>query len=227
MHKKITHKSNPIIIIIVIVVIFIIWILINSRNSYEPQTYNLKTSLDIAIGGSVENSVEYASFIVYGQYTELIKEVSTGGGNYSEIYSFKIEESLLGDASGEIPVVVSSFMTMNETVDDHYYTARVGLPNNIEPVLGNNYLIFLTYVKDYDVYSGSAAPSNIEFDEKGIASLRYNENTSASDKNTKGDQVIFTLDGADFEYYDKISGLTKDDLMNKVKDAIAKKNMEN
>ncbi|WP_088549893.1 hypothetical protein [Paenibacillus aquistagni] len=199
------------------------WLIYQSKNQYEPQTYNVNSYLDMALGGDIEKSVGFARDIVFGHYVKHEEEYHMGSGYWGDIYTFKVEETLLGHAQDEIQVLISHYRKLSETIDGHLYEADVPLPDFVKPDMSKKYIVMLAYLKDRNIYSPAVVPNHIELDANDIATLKFNPETTAIEKNKRGDQVIFTLESADISQFDKITGLSKDQILHEIKKEIVKK----
>ena len=199
------------------------WLIFQSKNQYEPQTYNVNSYLDMALGGDIEKSVGFASDIVLGHYKSHVRNYHAGSGYWGDIYTFQVEETLLGHAQDEIQVLIPHYRKLSETIDGHLYEADVPLPNFLKPDMSKKYIIMLGYLKDKDIYTSVVVPNHIELDANDLATLKFNPETTAIEKNKRGDQVIFTLESADISPFDKITGLSKDQILHEIKKEIVKK----
>lgn len=209
-------------LVVLIVIGLAIWLLYSSTSSYEPQTYHVNSYLDMAIGGDIEKSVGFARDIVLGRYTGHVEEYHGGGNYWGDLYTFQVEEALLGDAQGEIKVLIGHFRKLNETIDDQFIEAKVPLPHYVRPDMSKTYILMLEYLKSNDIYTAAVVPNHIEFDVNDKATLQFNRETTVTELTNKGDKVIFSLENIDLSQFDKITGLTKEELLRDIRKEVEK-----
>ncbi|AJS59092.1 hypothetical protein [Paenibacillus sp. IHBB 10380] len=217
------RKTTFVSITILFIGIIFAGVFLLNNNKYEPKTYNVNSYSDYATSGNVKGSVERADYIVTGHYEKFIKDMDLGSQHMGEVYSFKVEDSLLGDVEGSIRVSIANYQIMKQTIEGYDYEAKVGLPNHVKPDFNKKYVLFLRFVEDIDMYGSAVLPNHIELDDSGTATLNYNQITTGEDVNTKGDKAIFSVGEFNIPAMDKITGMTQEELFEQIKVAIANK----
>lgn len=135
-------------------------------NSYRNREaiYTLQTD---DINGLVNNS----DYIVYGHYENFIENWNMGDNHLSEVYSFVVDSSFLGDIDGTIEVAIPHTVLLKHTIEGEAYEAKLNLPNYHRPDLNKSYSLFLKKAQTKDVFGPSSVPFQAEVDSSGKVSL--------------------------------------------------------
>jgi len=218
-----SQKRNINLIVYGVIILVLAIVVFQMIKTNDSQTHYVSSNFDIAVGGSVERSVEHADYILYGQYKEHLQEHDMGGGHIGDIYSFQVEKSFLGESEKQIEVLIPKSVTYNGIVDESPFRVTVGWPSHIKPDYNKKYVVFLGKASSPDIFLSAVVPNHIEIQDNGTAELSYNKDTAGKTKNEKGDNVVFSLDYN--ELTDEITGI-KEQLFDEIIREIDKKGTE-
>lgn len=218
------QKRNVVVVISGVIIFLLAIFVFQTIKMSDVKTHYVSSSFDMAIGGSVQRSVEYADFILYGHYKEHLEQYDMGGGHLGDVYTYQVERSFLGEAEELIKVIIPRSATYNGIVDESPFRVTVGWPSHLKPDYNKKYVVFLGKASPPDLFLSAVVPNHIEIQDNGTTKLSYNRDTVGKSKNEKGDNVIFTLNLSDLS--DEISGTNKDQLFEEIIREIDKKGME-
>jgi hypothetical protein len=144
-----------------------------------------------------------------------------GDNHLSEVYSFVVDSSFLGDIDGTIEVAIPHTVLLKHTIEGEDYEAKVNLPNYHSPDLNKSYFLFLKKAQTKDVFGPSSVPFQAEVNSSGKVSLVLNtENEQVTLTTKNNDKLQFLTERVDLSSIDQVSGLTKDIIIEKIKSAV-------
>ncbi|SFE87429.1 hypothetical protein SAMN04487969_108160 [Paenibacillus algorifonticola] len=222
MTKKFNHRITLIAALCLALVAAVV--VFTTKEKYTPGAYNVNYSPDYAVSGDVTGLVNNSDYVVSGHYEKFIENWDMGENHLSEVYSFVVDESLLGDVEGTINVSIPHTTLLKYTLDDVEYEAALNSPNYSKPDFDKMYVLFLKKAQTKDVFGPSSVPFQVEVDSAGKVALKANtENGEQTLTAKKGDTIKFHSEQIELASIDKISGLTKDALFREIKTQVAAK----
>ncbi|ANY70332.1 hypothetical protein BBD42_30420 [Paenibacillus sp. BIHB 4019] len=199
-------------------------LLFTAKEKYSPGTFHVNYSPDYAVSGDVAGLVHNSDYVVFGHYEKFIENWDMGENHLSEVYSFAVDESLLGDAKGKINVSIPHTVLLKHTLYDVDYEAALNLPNYSKPDFEKTYVLFLKKAQTKDVFGPSSVPFQVEVDSAGNVALKVNtENKELALKTKQSGTIHFQTEQIELARIDKITGLTKEGLFAEIKAQVAAK----
>ncbi|WP_341281789.1 hypothetical protein [Paenibacillus sp. FSL H8-0537] len=195
-----------------------------TKEKEMPATYNVNYAPDYAVSGDVAGLVHHSDYVVSGRYEKFIEDWNMGENHFSEVYSFVVEEALLGDIEGTIHISIPHNILLKHTVDEVEYEAVLNSPNYSKPDFDQTYVLFLKKAQTKDVFGPSSVPFQVEVDSFGSVALKVNtENKELSLTTEQNDTIHFQTEQIELASIDKITGLTKEGLFTEIKTEVAAK----
>jgi hypothetical protein len=210
------------------IALIVVMFLNNKKEEHTPAAYHVNYSPDYAVSGNVTGLVANSDYVVSGRYEKFIENWDMGENHYSEIYSFVVDEALLGNVKGTIHVSIPHTVLLKKIVDTEEYEARFYLPNYSKPDLNKTYVLFLKKAQTREVFGPSSVPFQAEIDSEGTVALKANTIKQENIITTKQSDIIsFQSEQIELEAIDEITGLTKEVFFEEIKkQAIEKLEME-
>ncbi|MEH6945198.1 hypothetical protein [Bacillus sp. JJ722] len=225
MTRKFNSKTT-IVTICLVVVISVVTIYISFNNldaikkSNAPKVYNLNYSSDYEVNGDIEGLANSADFIVLGHYNKYIENWNMGENHEGEIYSFVVDQALMGSLKGEIEVSIPHSIYVSTEVDGKEYGNDVIVSNYHKPNLDKQYVLFLKKLQTRDSYGPSSVPFQIEIVGNTVE-LKYNEEIPSDIKTKNNDVIKINYEQIDLNGQDKVSRLTKNELFEQLNAVIS------
>ncbi len=131
---------------------------------------------------------------------------------------------MLGNVDGTIEVAIPHTVKLTHTLDDVVYEANLNLPNYSKPDPDKTYILFLKKAQTKDVFTPATVPFQIEVNSAGRVALKANtENNELALTTKKSDTIKFQFEQIDIALIDKVTGLTKDELIGQIKTEVIAK----
>lgn len=218
---KIANKRNALIISLFVLLVGIGSALFYINEfKYKPQTFEVNVNSDYAVSGNVENIVERSEYIVRGKYQKLIENWEMVPSYVSEVYSFNVEQSLLGDLDGEIQIAIPKYEVVQHSIEDNAYSANLELPYFDSIEFDKDYVLFLTRSQLRDFLFPANVPFQVSIDDSSVSTLEYKASSIAEVKSLNNDKIIFKRDFSNIQSIDKITGLNEEQLIDQINSAI-------
>lgn len=162
--------------------------------------------------------MEQAELIVEGRYEKKIGTTNRVFNYYTDEYTFFVDQVLYGNANDDkLYVSIPSYELIGLRHDDRFYEVKRARPYFERIELGKPYMLFLKTRADFDEYVPASLPFQISFDGNGIAALDYLRNASEDVKITpNGDKLIYITEALGIEQTEKISGMSRDQILEQV-----------
>ncbi|MFD3766328.1 MULTISPECIES: hypothetical protein [Paenibacillus] len=141
-------------------------------------------------------------------------------GYVSEIYTFDVEEQLLGDLDGQIQIAIPKYEVVQYPLEEQVIEAKIQLPYFDAIRLEENYVLFLTKSQLRDVLFPASVPFQVRLDTEGKSHLDYNALAVEETMSANGDRITFRRDFTDIQAIDEISGLPAEDLYEQIGTAV-------
>lgn len=194
------------------------------KDNLTPVSYEVNHSPDYAVSGDIPGLVAASDYVVSGHYEKFIENWDMGEQYMSEVYSFVVDESFLGDANGTIHVAVPHYVLLEHAVDGETYQAKLNLPNYSKPNFEKPYVLFLKKAQTKDVFAPASVPFQVEITTSDHVTLKANTaNTEQTVKTKKNNTIHFNSEQLELASIDRITGLTKAKLFEEVKEQAALK----
>jgi len=210
-------------------------------------------SKDFPLTSYLNEMIEEADIIVIGEYTSFDSTwnmarnpdnlMENDSENYVEghLFNFNISQLLKGSINKETIKVNHRFSETIKIEDSDAIIAPDGTiqkeatyvnveevtnkdPLYIEPMIGENYMLFLKKDDVFGTYYGAIEPFSIKFNEDDLAELQTNIETINEDNlmyDIKIKEKTFTIKNEIHETVnDTISGMNIDQIIQKVKNAV-------
>ncbi len=199
----------------------------------------LTISQDRMIAEGIDEMVDLATWVVSGRYVEFdsIWNISRDPNdptkpskdNYTEghLYRFHVEKVYVGKLE-ENEILISHrysqrksipLLDKNGNISKNPATFMVADPLYQEPVLGDEYVLFLTKGKN-GYYQSPAHPFQVHIDESGIVKLctplTNCDGTFLQTVDADGSKLLVSI-SAGYEINDTITGMTRQQLLDKIK----------
>ncbi|QHW34658.1 hypothetical protein GZH47_30275 [Paenibacillus rhizovicinus] len=188
------------------------------------KVYNVTSSADYAVSGTVGGLVNFADYIVTGHYVSFQESWNMGEQYWSEVYRFVIEKADFGHVGGTISVAIPHYRQIDTRIDGETYSVHLDLPNDSQPAIGEQYVLFLKQNQRKDSYGPAAVPFQVEINHAKLAELKYNTYSKSKELKTKtNDTIIFSSESIDVAAIDEISGLSEAEFRQQLSAAIASK----
>lgn len=219
---------------IVVVFLILMWIGVFGSKSKDqvnegavkskPGIITVTKSFDYATSGNVEGLVRFSDFVVSGHYEKLEKEWDMGEGYMSNVYSFVIDNSIYGGLKDTINVAIPQYVTVKTDVAGKTYSANVDLPNKTTPNNSSQYILFLKKYEPANIYTPAAVPFQIEINSTGQTALTFNKLSNMKEiKTAQNDVIRYILENPNEGFSDEISGLSEEDVLMKISNAVNQK----
>jgi len=194
------------------------------KENPAPVSYEVNYSPDYAVSGDIRGLVASSDYVVSGHYEKFIENWDMGEQYMSEVYSFIVDESFLGDVNGTIHVAVPHYVLLEREVDGETYQAKLNLPNYSKPDFEKPYVLFLKKAQTKDVFGPASVPFQVEITTSDHVALKANTaNLEQTITTKKKDTIHFYSEQIELASIDRITGLTKAKLFEEVKEQVALK----
>lgn len=194
------------------------------KDNPAPVSYEVNYSPDYAVSGDIPGLVASSDYVVTGHYEKFIENWDMGEQYMSEVYSFVVDESFLGDANDTIHVAVPHYVLLEHAIDGETYEAKLNLPNYSKPNFEKQYVLFLKKAQTKEVFGPASVPFQVEITASDHVTLKANTANPEQTITTKKDNTIhFYSEQIDLASIDRITGLTMEKLFEEVKEQAALK----
>lgn len=208
----------PIIIILIIGLGYIFYRtkILDSINPFNPKE---EINMDRPVYKNLENLVHSSDIIVVGQY----KNEMTRENELEHIYKFEAEDVLKGNLlEWDINILKEEYFYHKYNKDGILYSDKIKDIFFIPPEFNKDYILFIKYDKDKNIYTGIGEPWEILFDEEGIiksnAFNREKDYKEISVQKVKRDSIFYTEIIQNINIYpDFIDGKSKNEVVEEIK----------
>ncbi|RJE83044.1 hypothetical protein D3P07_25780 [Paenibacillus sp. 1011MAR3C5] len=194
--------------------------LLNKPDSYENKTNVVNLTMpDYDITTNLAEMAKKAELIVEGQYKNKFGTTHRSGNFYSDEYTFVVDRVLFGDLDqSEISISIPSYQVYSLRQDDRLYEAKASGPYFEQIKAGKTYILFLRTQDGYDEYIQACLPFQISFDDQDMATLDFLRTISEDVKITpNGDKLIVKREALGIEHLDRISGMSREQIIEQLK----------
>ncbi|MBP1895620.1 MULTISPECIES: hypothetical protein [Paenibacillus] len=220
MSRSSRRKTMFALLIAAISVSLLVTLVFVSKPANEPQTFEVHVESDYAVNGNIPGIVERSEYIVRGRYIKPVETWEMAPGYVSEIYTFDVEEQLLGDLDGQIQIAIPKYEVVQYPLEEQVIEAKIQLPYFDAIRLEENYVLFLTKSQLRDVLFPASVPFQVRLDTEGKSHLDYNALAVEETMSANGDRITFRRDFTDIQAIDEISGLPAEDLYEQIGTAV-------